>query len=200
VTQHVFVEWRPKESGGGIVDIHQLNADVVVHAKETQDFGSYKTPTGNDLVETFYVYGVHPNADRTSGEQGVLAFTSTKIKKYKSWLTKARGIMINIKNPQGVIVKRITPPLFAHVYNLKTVKEKNTKGEFWNWDVSFAGGSAEAARIDPKSDLFQSCVACATMVNEGKAKANYEAADGGVDAPGAGAGSAGTGSEEDAPF
>lgn len=199
VTQHVFVEWRPKEAGGGIVAIHDLGADVVVHCKEKQEFGEYKTPAGNDLVETFYVYGVHPSDDLSSGEQGVIAFTSTKIKKYKAWLTKARGIQITVKNAAGVVVKRITPPLFAHVYLLKTTKEKNTKGEFWNWDVSFKGASAEAARIDPKSDLFQSCVATATMVQEGKAKVNYEAADGGADHSGGGARRE-PGEDEPAPF
>ena len=198
VTKHVFVEWKPKEQGGGLVAIHELDADVVVHAKETQEFGEFKTPAGNDLIETFYVYGVHPTDDLSGGEQGVIAFTSTKIKKYKAWLTKARGIQIAVRNAQGAIVKRITPPLFAHVYNLKTVKEKNTKGEFWNWDVSFQKETADASRIPTKSALFESCVATATMVNEGKAKVNYANADGARET-GSGSGARSGASEGDDP-
>ena len=167
-TKHVFVEWKTKEQGGGVVATHEVTADMVFYCKEKQEFGTYKTPQGHDLVETFYVYGVI--VTENGGEQAVMAFKSTQIKKYRSWMTKARGIQITIKDAAGNVVKRINPPLFAHKYRLRTTKEKNSKGEFYNWDISFDGADAVACRIAPNSELFQSCIAVQALVAEGKAK------------------------------
>ena len=200
-TIHCFVEWKPKEQGGGFVAQHGLTADVVVHAKETQDFGSFKTPSGNELTETFYVYGVLVNGD--GGDQAVIAFTSTKIKKYKAWMTKARSIQIAIKDAEGRVLRRITPPLFAHRFRLTTVKEKNSKGEFFNWNINFDGADAAACRISPKSDLFLSAAAVATMVQDGAAKVDYNKQGGAedvVNTTGGAAASSGGDSSDDAPF
>lgn len=167
LTQHVYVEWVPREQGGGIVGVHTLGSDLVRECKANQDFGKYVTPEGNDLIETFYVYGILVKEDGAS-EQVVIAFSSTKIKKYKQWMTKARTIQV--PGPGG---RRITPPLFAHRYRLKTVKEKNKKGEFWNWSVAFDGPDASACRLAPTDPLFQEAVGCASMVKSGEAKADY---------------------------
>ena len=32
-----------------------------------------------------------------------------------------------------------TPPRYSHVYNLRSVQEKNAKGEFANWEVTVHG-------------------------------------------------------------
>lgn len=172
VTEHCFVEWKPRDQGGGFVAVHQLDSDLVINAKEKQEFGQFKTPSGNDLIETFYVYGTR--VSEAGGEQMVLAFTSTKIKKYKAWLTKARNLQITVKDAQGRVVRRITPPLFAHKYRVKTVKEKNNKGEFYNFDITFDGADAASCRIDPRSELFESCVAVAQIVKDGKVKVAHQ--------------------------
>jgi len=170
-TQHVYVEWVPRDAGGGFVAVHQLDSDVVAKCRAEQEFGKFKLPNGNDLIETFYVYGILVKKDG-SWERAVIAFASTKIKKYKSWMSKARTIEIFIKEKN----QRIPLPLFAHKYQLKTVKEKNNKGEFWNWQIAFAGGadSAEKVRLHPSDDLFQAAVGCLEAVEGGTAKAAYD--------------------------
>ena len=167
-TQHVYVEWTPRDQGGGLVAVHELNSDAVTWAKENCKFGEYKSPDGNDLVETFYVYGIMLRDDGTA-EQGVLAFSSTKIKKYKQWMTKARTVQV--KNGQG---RRVTPPLFAHVYRLTTEKQKNNKGEFYNWNITWDGSSASDCRLSPEDPLFEEAAGLAGMVKSGAAKADHE--------------------------
>ena len=60
-TRHVFVEWVPRDKGGGYRGQHQPDSDVVMAAiaaaKKDPDakFGEYSTPDGNELQETFYV-------------------------------------------------------------------------------------------------------------------------------------------------
>lgn len=180
-TQHVFVEWKPRDQGGGFVAVHQPDSDLVRHVASTQEFGNYHTPEGNDLIETFYVYGVQVLEDG-SGMEAVLAFSSTKIKKYKGWMTKAKTIQIQL--PDG---RRFPAPLFAHRYRLKTLNEKNKHGSFSNWDVvGFDGASALECRLPPSDPIFQQAVAVKDMIESGKARAAYESqTPGGDDQTGA---------------
>ena len=184
-TQHVYVEWKPRDSGGGFVGIHEVNSDLVNHAKAaSSEYGKYTTPDGNELIETFYVYGIALDDDGNASE-AVLAFSSTKIKKYKGWMTKAKTIQIPL--PDG---RRIPAPLFAHRYRLKTVSEKNNKGQFFNWDaIAFDGENAQQARLLPDDPLFQAAVNIKSMIEQGKARAAYESqAPGSADEEAHGAG------------
>lgn len=184
-TQHVYVEWKPRDAGGGFVGIHEVHSDLVNHAKEaSSEYGKYSTPDGNELIETFYVYGIALDDDGNASE-AVLAFSSTKIKKYKGWMTKAKTIQIPL--PDG---RRIPAPLFAHRYRLKTVSEKNNKGQFFNWDaIAFDGENAQQARLLPDDPLFQSAVNIKSMIEQGKARAAYESqAPGSADEEAQGAG------------
>lgn len=184
-TQHVYVEWKPRDAGGGFVGIHEVNSDLVNHAKAaSSEYGKYNTPDGNELIETFYVYGIALDDDGNASE-AVLAFSSTKIKKYKGWMTKAKTIQIPL--PDG---RRIPAPLFAHRYRLKTVSEKNNKGQFFNWDaITFDGENAQQARLLPDDPLFQSAVNIKSMIEQGKARAAYESqAPGSADEEAHGAG------------
>lgn len=169
-TEHSFVEWKPRDEGGGFVAVHAVDSDVVRQAKEqNQEFGKIKLPNGNELIETFYVYGLRIDAESGGLEQTVLAFTSTKIKKYKAWMTKAK--MVQIALPNG---RRINAPLPAHRYKLSTVKEKNTKGEYWNWEINFDGANAAEARLAPDSEPFQEAIAIMELIKSGAARANHE--------------------------
>jgi hypothetical protein len=168
-TQHQFVEWKPREAGGGYVGSHDPGSDLVRQLVATQSFGQLKTPDGNDLIETFYVYGIAVTGEGDECE-AVIAFSSTKIRKYKGWQVKAKTIQIAL--PDG---RRIPAPLFAHRYRLRTLSEKNNKGQFFNWDtVAFDGENAMACRLLPSDPLFQRAVALKTMIESGKARAATE--------------------------
>lgn len=182
-TQHNYVEFKPRDAGGGFVGAHAVDDPMVLAAiKASSEFGKYTTPDGNELIETFYVYGIAVMDDGTTID-AVLAFSSSKIKKYKAWMTKAKTIQIPLTDG-----RRIPAPLFAHRYRLKTVGEKNTKGNFFNWDISFDGASAVEARLDAKGELVQAAIAIKGLLDSGKARAAYESQDtaaGGADDTGA---------------
>lgn len=167
-TQHVYVEWKPRESGGGFVGTHEVDSELVRNCVDSQGFGEYTTPEGNDLIETFYVYGIAIDPEENA-MQAVLAFSSSKIKKYKGWMTKAKTIQIKL--PDG---RRIPAPLFAHRYRLKTVSEKNSKGSFYNWDIAYDGANAMEARLAPDSEIVESAVSIRELLDSGKARAAYE--------------------------
>lgn len=175
LTEHLYVEWVPREKGGGFVAAHKPTDDVTLKAMDDAKaanlpYGELHTPNGNDLIETFYVYGV---ALTEAGDQfeAVLGFSSTKIKPYKGWMTRARTIQIEIAPG-----RRIPAPLFSHRYRLRTVSEKNAKGQFYNWVIKFDSpdDTALAARLVPSDPLFQAAVAIKKLVESGKARAAAE--------------------------
>ncbi len=194
ITQHVFVEWTPRDQGGGFVAVHELGSDVVVSAKEKADsFGKYKTHNGNDLIETFYVYGIALDDD-DNPFQAVIPFTSTKIKRYRTWMTTAKDIRIKVGD------KRIAPPLFAHVYKLKTTQEKNNQGEFYNLTVGFAGKSADDCRLAPDNDLYLLARDCRDNVAAGSARADFAADERASGETGGAGKTAETAAGDDIPF
>jgi hypothetical protein len=171
-TQHNFIEWRPRDQGGGFVSSHALGSELVKKAKDEQEFGKYKVvkgqPKSNDLIETYYVYGILVKEDGTS-EKMIIAFTSTKNKIYKQWMTKARTIQVAI--PDG---RRITAPLFAHKYRITSVGQKNAKGSFFNFQVAFDGAEAVDCRLGTTDPLFLEAVAFRELVQSDGIKAAHE--------------------------
>lgn len=170
--QHVVVEWKPRDQGGGFVKIHELDSEVVQKAKAEQEFAKWKSikgdPKSNDLIETFYVYGIAVGEDGASWQM-IVAFTSTKIKTYKRFITKARTVQIALSDG-----RRINPPLFAHRYRLMTMSEKNAKGSFFNFQIDFDGDDAASCRLPTNNSVFLEAVAFHDLLKEGKVKAAYE--------------------------
>jgi hypothetical protein len=167
-----WVEWVPRDKGGGLVDRFDPNSDVVARAKaraeaEGAKFGKYTTEAGNDLVETHYVYGLHVMDG--DGMPALISFKSTAIKAKKSWITKAR--YFTIKGPDG---KKFNPPLYSCAYRLRTFDDKRAKGDFSNWSINFEGGSGTTALIEPGSKLHRAAVAFRNSIKAGGVKMDAE--------------------------
>lgn len=168
---HVVVEWTPRDAGGGYVGEHALDAPLYLDAKKTAEkFGKYKAPNGNELKETFNVFGLHVvNWDEGLAEPAVMAFTSTKIKVYRVWMTRADALMV--PTPTGGKVK---PPLFAHRYRINSILQQKGNDKFFNLQIAFAGDNAAASRLAPDHPIFQAAVDLYASAKEGKLRANTE--------------------------
>lgn len=163
--QHVFVEWVPREAGGGFVAVHDPQSDVVRAAKAASEkFGVYKTPDGNDLVETFYLYGILLDEGGAPVEMVVVPFTSTKIKRYKAAVSRMRYQMVSA--PSG----KVNPPLWANVLRICTTHEKNTKGSFFNVRLNKVG------LIGPDQPAYQAAKDLAESIKQGMAKVDHNSA------------------------
>lgn len=166
--EHVFVEWVPRDKGGGFVAVHKPDSDAVVSAKERSTDRKLKTPDGNDLIETFYVYGVMAEGENVLG-MAVIAFTSTKIKVFRGWNTK---INMFAHKKYGIPVK---PPLWAHRVRISTRMQKNNKGEFANFVIDPAvENDVFKSLVDPRSELYATAKQVREMVLGGQARAAYE--------------------------
>jgi hypothetical protein len=170
-TQHVYVEWIPRDSGGGFVAVHGMDSPVVKAAKEkATEFGKLTLENGNDLIETFYVYGVTCNESDSTG-LAVIAFTSSKIKVYKRYNTRLQTFMLVMPDK-----RKVRPPLYAHLTRITTAKEKNVKGEFHNFVLAPVGDSLMAGLLKPEDPRFVAAFECKQLVESGIGKPVYEAA------------------------
>ena len=157
--QHVFVEWRPRDSGGGIVARHEPNSDVVQTAKASGLFNQLTTPDGNELIETFYLLGytLGNSDDQEPGDVICIPFWSTKIKRY-------RAIMYQLNSYKG------RPPLFAHRLRITSSSEKNNQGTFYNYDIAPVNGTVGTSLIAPSSPLIEFGHQLAKQVQAGETK------------------------------
>lgn len=173
ITQHVFVEWVPRDQGGGIVATHALDSDVVKQAKAAStSFGKYKVGE-NDLVETYYLFGVLSNEAGDALGMALMAFTSTKIKAYKAIMGRLNACQIRLADG-----RRVNPPLFAHCLRISTRQQKNTKGTFYVPVIEPAVVGEDglpnvlASLISPEDLRFQMAAECEKLVDAGRAVAD----------------------------
>lgn len=159
-----YVEWKPDR--GGFVGLHDPNGEIVSKAIQENDGNKIgKLQTGeNDLVETHYVYGLmlDPTGAETLGF-AVLSFTSTKIKPFRDWITA----MYTLKGK---------PPMFANRARLRTVKQKNEHGTFYNFRVDPFAETWVASLINPQAqtELLTEARDFREMVVSGMAKAAFD--------------------------
>lgn len=168
VTEHVFVEWVPRAQGGGFVGVHAAESQVVKDAKAgATKFGKFSTAyaedgarTGNDLVETFYVYGLLVTDE--GNQPCAIAFTSTKISVYKRWNTKV----------QMFCKDRI--PLFANRVKIATVGQSHADGDSFNFALSPFEGDMASSLLPPDDERFLQAKDVRELIASGAARVNHE--------------------------
>lgn len=171
---HQFVEWIPRDDGGGFVGTFKPEDPRVVALRADQGkFGKLTIVNDgdeHDLVETFYVFGILLKEDG-SQEYVVLSFSSTQIKAYKNWMTTARNQTVMEGN------RRITVPLFGHVYRITTIPQENKKGSWQGFRIVFDGKSASEARLDQASEEYQAGKSFRDLAVSGVVKAAMDTVD-----------------------
>ena len=169
-SEHLVVEWRPQDEGGGLVAQHATDSAVVLEAKQrAKKFNELKSPDGNDLVDTYYCYGVNIKdpEDWSNCEQTIIAWNSTKIKPYRQWMTRMKTM--RVPTPGG---GRITPPMWAHLWRITTVMQTKNNKNFYNFEINFAGDNAADSRIPPSDPLFIVAKDLNALAKEGQVKAD----------------------------
>ena len=172
------VEWVPRNKGGGLVGRHELDSEMYREAI-AKNGGSrippkdaegkripFKSPAGNDLVETYYVYCLILDEEGKETEgYCVLSFSSTKIKVHKDWMTS----MYTIKG---------APPLFANRCAISTVRETRESGTSYNYRITPMSGNWRESLIPPNTEdgsaLLKEAKDFADMIEQGLARADFD--------------------------
>lgn len=147
-TRRVYVEWQGEPGSGTVAGRFAPNDPIVKEAARKFAFNEMKAPSGNRLVETFYVVGMVLSEDMTPTSYGIISFTSTKIKSYKESI----GVLRTIPNA----------PLYAFPLHITTKAETRPKGTSFNFVVMPKGYVGNVFKeglgksiILPDSDMAQ---------------------------------------------
>lgn len=180
-TRNVFAEWVPRNEGGGgggYRGQHEIDSPIVAKAiKESVKFGKFKTDEGNNLVETFYVYGVICGDDGRPESMALLPFWSTKIKPYRAWMTRLRGF-------NGANGGKI--PLYANLTRVTSMLTQNKDNKQF-YVPQIGSGDPRGLRqslLALDDERFLMAKACYQLVSSGAAKVDFSKQNEGGEAEG----------------
>ncbi|MDP6432559.1 MAG: hypothetical protein QGI65_09730 [SAR324 cluster bacterium] len=122
-----YVEWKPREQGGGFIASHSADSGVLGRAARDPMTNKYVLENGNHIVQTAYHYVLVLN--NGGYQNAVISMASSQLKKSRRW----NSLMLSqkIKGPSGMF----TPPTYAFTYKLSTVSESNDRGSWFGFQV-----------------------------------------------------------------
>jgi len=159
-----FVEWVPRDEGGGYVASYHRN-DPIVGTVERDEKGQDVLPNGNTLSNTAQYFGflLHPDHGPL---QALITMNSTQLKKSKKWNSQMQSFTAKGANGQ------FTLPMMSQVYHLTTVPESNDKGEWFGWEIT-RDRQLDLSNQDD-ADLFKKALAFCEAVKEGSVEIKPE--------------------------
>ena len=140
-----YLEWKPRELGGGLVGMHAIDDDIVTTTKR-DSMNRDVLPNGNYLENTANHFVVTLGETPTSA---LISMTRTQLKVSRTWNSMMMSIKMQGKN--GLF----TPPTFSHIYHLKSVQMTNDKGTWFGWDVSKTGPVSDAGVYSVAKDFAE---------------------------------------------
>jgi hypothetical protein len=165
--RRTFVEWQPNQ--GGFVGEHDPRSVVVLKALASGAKKSeLKTEAGNDLQETFSVWGIVLDAERNPVGYCVVPFTSSKIKPYRSYWTQIDAAKVC----KGA-------PIFANVMRITSrfVSDHPSGKKFHNYVVKPADGSVLESMLAPDDPAYVAARDLREAIQQGRAKADQNTAE-----------------------
>jgi hypothetical protein len=195
ITDHCWIEWIPRDDGGGFRGRHAKNSKIVADAIARNDgraIGKLQVPQEPDknnkpqptheLVESFEIYAILYDKDGAILGFGMIPFTSTKIKVYRAWNSAIGNFAPTIGG------KKLRPgqvPIFAHRVKMTSeVEQKATNTYMIPMLAPAEGGDDLKLSLLPKNDpRYIEAKKLHDDVLAGLARAAYETAkhDPGVD-------------------
>jgi len=142
--RHVFVEWKPRESGGGLVDVYPMGSEMFMWAASNNKIGEKlfnPRAKGNQLVETYYIHLLMMQNGEPLGEF-LLPLASTKIDAYRRLMTQ---VSLFLRARQSI-------PRYAFKFKAATEFRENPKGKFYTVKFSPANGELNQSLINPTTD------------------------------------------------
>ncbi len=129
----VYLEWKPRDAGGGLQGIHQREEGIQLEQTCSRDEkGNYVLPNGNILKNTSQHYVLLVCGDKV--EPALIAMTSTQLKHSRKWNTNIGKVKAT--GPDG---KEFSVPSFGCKWLLKTVAESNAQGDWFGWQIEKVG-------------------------------------------------------------
>lgn len=162
-----YLEWAPRESGKGLINIHN-DKDILDQCTQN-DRGQYVLKNGNYIAETAQFFGLNLSAE---GRRSFLPMTSTQLKKARGWITTAQSEKVTREDGS-----RYTPPLYYRVYQISTVDESNAKGDWIGYKIERGPSMQEYFGPDEFMGWFKECLAFRDSIRAGEVRGDVGQAE-----------------------
>lgn len=123
--QKAYVEWTPREKGGGFVKSHP--DDTILKECTRNERNQETLKNGNNIVTTAYHYAIIVSEGKF--ERVIIAMSSTQLKKSRRWNSQMMSLQLDLGG------KKVTPPSFSHSYLFSTVMETKDQNSWYNWAI-----------------------------------------------------------------
>lgn len=161
--QRRYLQWAPRSEGlKHPVNIFLPNEPrpPTERNKETNLDMMVEGPQGHYIQETHNHY-VLVTMENGTTQPGIVSMKQTGLKKSRKW-----NSMVQTRNMVGRNGS-FTPPRYSHVYNLRSVEEKNAKGAWHGWEVTVHGQVTDG-------NQYSQAKAFADSANKGEVNVKYE--------------------------
>ncbi len=200
ITDHVHIEWVPRDSGGGYRGRHVLGSPITAKAIERnggKTIGKLVVPSvgkddkGKDLpdtelVETFEIAGVLYQAWRDGkplldGDDAampiVIAFKSSAIKFYREWSSNVGMFLLSYIDKTTGQKRKKKVPLFGHRVRMSTKPDQNAKGDFFVPQLAPAEGDIIKSLLHQTDPRYLAARMLHEQYIKGVVRAAYETTD-----------------------
>lgn len=150
--EKTFIEWIPRERGGGFVAEHRTREDAIANADPK-----------NDVNDTANHYVLVKTEDGR-WQQALFPMTSTKLG--ASRRLNALCLMKTVEDPDSD--ERFTPPNFGYQYLVTSIETENDKGRFFIPKVSDTGPVENMAIYQEARKFYRLCKEGAVRVDFNK--------------------------------
>lgn len=154
--QHRFLEWKPREKGGGYVGAHYPE-EPITKTTRRDDRGNEVLPNGNYLVNTYQFFVLLLTEE--GPQQCIIPMSSSQIKTAKKWNTAMNSLTFRGKSGNLLVHSA-----FTSKYKLTTVPQQNDKGSWFGWNIERIGFLEESdAYILPIANQFMEAVSAGAV-------------------------------------
>lgn len=192
-----YMEWRTRESGGGIVADHGTDANVLKNTSRDEK-NRMMTPDGNVIVTSGLYFGFLVDIATGQAQQAIVPMASTQLKKSRQMNSTIDSLRQEITVDGQK--RRIKPPMWFSIFKMTTVPESNDQGKWMGYKVERVGSILEH---DWGAECYKACRDLKEMFDKGDVKMRAEDMDGDT-GQGDGSGGAGPGAggdkDDDIPF
>ena len=154
----VWIEWIPRENGGGLAEIHETDA-IMAQCGDGDD--RYTLPNGNTISETMQFFGLNLDAQ---ARRCFVSFKSSQLKKGRKLNTLATSE--KIERADGT---PFTPPLFYRSYLLGAGMENKNQDEWAGWVIE---RGPKMTDLDGFQFIYDEAVAFRKSLIAGESKAD----------------------------
>ena len=124
-----YVEWTPRESGGGYVASYEPDDPIIATASRGSK-GEDLLENGNLLANTAHFF-VLQLFEEEGPQPALVTMSSTQLKKSRTWNSQMNSV-----TGKGASGNIYTVPTMVQVYRLRTVPEENDKGSWYGWSIT----------------------------------------------------------------